>query len=154
PEVIDSTIKRSSKLFNDTISNTITKNSPKNPEADITLPVGFPADIDEGLIVAGAVVWPKLSNSVRVAAGRTLDPVICRSGWSSKELLEEFISGGYVPVLDGRGLSTTFKLTRTGAIYVYKTRQNPSHVLSVVQSVGTVQESASTLESMGLSFGY
>lgn len=51
-------------------------------------------------------------------------------------------------------LETWFKLTHTGAIYCYKTRENQSHVLSVIRGVGTVKKMSGYLAEMGFDFSY
>ena len=50
PPVIDPNTPKDSKLFKEEIRNTIVKNGSKNPISEIILPIGFPADIEEGKI--------------------------------------------------------------------------------------------------------
>ena len=65
PPVIDPNADESGKLFRDEIRNTIVKNGPKNPVSDIILPIGFPADFEEGDIPARSDKWPHFdSNAV------------------------------------------------------------------------------------------
>ena len=52
PPVVDPSLSRSSKIFNESIRNTIVKNGPKNPVSDLRLPAGFPADVAEADIAA------------------------------------------------------------------------------------------------------
>lgn len=155
PRAVDPNIKGNSKLLNDIIENTITKNGPANPIGDIFLPTGFPCGLEEGVIEPGQVDWPRLSNRVRVANYLTCDDVTLSSGWASKALAEAFVMGGCQPIQDGDGKETWFKLTKTGALYVYKKRPEiQSHVLSVIRNVGTVQQMSSILSDMGFVFSY
>lgn len=155
PEVIDPNIPPDSKLFNETIANSITKNGPANPPSTVTLSKGFPTDFDEGTIEPGTVMWPKLSARVKVKGGSTLNAIDATSGWSSRALLDDFIANGCKPIKDAKGNETWFKLSATGAIYIYKKRPgNQSHVLSVIRNVGTVKQMSGTLAEMGFSFDY
>src|SRR5579863_5344340 len=47
PPVIDPNILKTSKLFNEYVENTLVKNGPANPVAQVTLPIGFPAGFDK-----------------------------------------------------------------------------------------------------------
>jgi adenine-specific DNA-methyltransferase len=155
PLVVDPNIPENSKLFNDTIENSITKNGPANPPSSVTLPAGFPAAFDEGLIEVDTKAWPKLSNSVRVTDGRTVEPVVATSGWSSRALLDDFLANNMQPINDAKGRKCWFAITKTGAIYGYKERgDEKSHVLSVIRNLGTTKQMSGALARMGLSFDY
>jgi len=154
PRVIAPEIGESSKLFNDTIENSITKNGPKNPASTIVLPQGFPTSSESGTISARTDTWPHLLDEVSFRNHELTSSVRAFSGWSSRGLLEAFIANGCDPIVDAQGQTTWFKLTGTGAIYVYKTRADESHALSIIRNVGTVKKTASMLKGMGLSFQY
>lgn len=155
PPVVDPNIPKDSKLFRGTIENTIVKNGPANPVSPISLPVGFPADLDEGVIEPKENFWPQLSNAVQVKDGKTLNKVVVTSGWSSKDIAEKFIRGGCRPVIDTKGQETVFYLSQTGALCSRKKRlESQSHVLSVLKGMGTVQASSSKLAQLGISFSY
>lgn len=156
PKVIDPNIGKDSKLYNDTIENSITKNGPANPVSSVLLPAGFPAAFDEGSIAPGKVEWPRLSGAVEVRSGKTQTDVTASSGWSSRALLDEFIANGMQPIVDSKGAPTWFKITKTGAIYGYKTRQSAdqSHVLSVLRNLGTTKQTSGALAAMGFAFDY
>lgn len=155
PPVIDPNVPQSSKLFRETIENTIVKNGPANPVSEIKLPVGFPADFEEGTIEPKENFWPKLSNAVRVLDGKTVDAVTVTSGWSSKEIAEEFIRGGFVPVRDIKGQETVFYISKTGAVCCRKKRlDSQSHVLTVLRGMGTVQAASSKLAEINIEFTY
>lgn len=157
PPLVDPNIGEESKLTNDNILNTIVKNGPKNPVSEILLPAGFPADFDNGEIPAptSSSFWPKFDKAIKVADGKIVEDVSVRSGWSSKSLCQLFIDGKFQPVIDRKGQKTRFFVTKAGAIFNEKMRtDNQSHVLSVLHNMGSVQESASELSGMGLSFSY
>ena len=155
PAVIDPNIPETSKLFKRLHRNTIVKNGPANPVGDITLPPGFPADFEEGIVEPKTDFWPKLSCAVTVSSGVTQNSVVLSSGWSSKELAEKFIAEGFQPIFDSKGQESRFFLSKTGALYVRKVRSDSqSHVLTVLKGMGTVQEASSELAEMGIAFSY
>ena len=157
PPVIDPNIPENSKLFKEFIENTIVKNGPKNPPSDILLPTNFPASFEMGVIEPNQNddFYPKLSDRVSVKNYKTDNEVTLRSGWSSSELLQAFISNNFMAVKDLKGQETTFTITESGAVYVKKKRsENQSHVLTVLRKMGTVQGMSSELEEIGISFDY
>lgn len=155
PPIIDPNIPESSKLFRDSIENTVVKNGPANPVSAITLPVGFPVAIESGTIKPGEVEWPKFDKTAKVENYRLAEPLTLSSGWSSKELLEDYIKSGLHSVMDGKGQETIFYLTAQGTPYLRKRRTSEqSHVLSVLEGMGTVQSSSADLQKMGIAFTY
>jgi len=152
--VIAPDIEQESKLYNETIENSITKNGPANPPSEVLLPAGFPASFESGIIPPRDSEWPHLRDAVIVESGQLTKPARAYSGWSSRNLLDAFIANGCQPILDSKGLKTWFKVTHTGAIYCYKERKNQSHVLSVIRNVGTVKKTSGMLANMGFSFSY
>ena len=155
PPVIDPSISKDSKLFKDTIENTIVKNGPANPISPIVLPAGFPADFEEGIIEPKLNFWPQLSQPLKVKNGKTLNSVTLTSGWSSKDIAERFIRSGCQAVSDTKGQKTVFYVSQTGALCCRKQRlESQSHVLSVLRGMGTVQASSSKLSQLGISFSY
>jgi adenine-specific DNA-methyltransferase len=155
PPVVDPNTPKGSKLFKESIENTIVKNGPANPVSPISLPIGFPTDFEDGVIEPKENFWPQLSNAVTVKNGMTQNKVVVSSGWSSKDIAENFIRGGCKPVFDTKGQETVFYLSQTGALCCRKKRlDNQSHVLSVLRGMGTVQASSSKLAELGISFSY
>lgn len=157
PALVDPNIGEDSKLSNDKIRNTIVKNGAKNPVSGIVLPEGFPADFEEGTIEppTGEDFWPKFNEPIRVKDFKVQEAVEVRSGWSSKANCELFIEGHFQDILDRKGQSTRFFITKSGAIFNEKDRsEDQSHVLSVLHNMGSVQESAAELSAMGLKFSY
>ena len=156
PPVIDPGIPDKSKLFLPEIRNTIVKNGSKNPASDISLPDGFPCDFDAGEIPARTDKWPHFKKAVTVKSGKVVGGAVAYSGWSSKDLLDAFIAGGFNAVEDAKGQKARFVLTSTGAIEVVKNRsENQSHVISVLQGFGNTQSESARLHEAGVPFdGY
>lgn len=154
PQIIAPDIGPDSKLYNDTIENSITKNGPANPASEVILPVGFPAAFENGEISARNDEWPHLYDTVKVASYSLTEAARAFSGWSSRNLLDQFLANSCEPIMDAKGLKTWFKITHTGAIYSYKERMDQSHVLSIIRSVGTVKKMSGRLAEMGFDFTY
>src|SRR5690606_9458720 len=96
--------------------------------------------------------WPHFNDSVRVVSGKTVNQVTIYSGWSSRELLEEFIQNDCQPVSDAKGQATTFELTASGAVEAVKVRGEPSHVISWLTGFGGSQKATAELEDIGIVF--
>ncbi len=155
PPVIDPSIPKGSKLFKAEIRNTIVKNGPKNPVSVIRLPVGFPASIRSGTVPARQDKWPRFDDHLLIADGVLAEPIEVMSGWSSKDLCEDFIKGGCKPILDSKGQMTRFELSAMGAIEVVKTRSEAqSHVVSVIRGFGSTQAQSAELAAAGIEFPY
>ncbi|MCT1434926.1 site-specific DNA-methyltransferase [Dietzia maris] len=155
PTVIDPNIDESSKLFNDTIENSITKNGPANPPSVVELPAWFPVAFDSGTIPPREDSFPHILDSIEVVGGRLARPARVRSGWSSRNLLDLFIKNGGAPIQDAEGKETRFELRDTGAIYMLKRRaDDQGHVLSVLRNMGTTKQNSSMLSGWGLKFSY
>ena len=155
PSVIDLNIEETSKLFNDQIENSITKNGPANPPSKVLLPTGFPASFENGVIQTCMDKCPHILDEISVQDGQLQNAARIESGWSSKNLLELFIANGCIPIQDNLGKETWFALTQTGAIYGYKRRSElQGHVLSVIRNVGTTKQNSSMLANWGIKFTY
>jgi adenine-specific DNA-methyltransferase len=155
PPVINPSVSEKSKLFKTEIRNTIVKNGPANPVSEIKLPIGFKADFESGIIEARDDKWPKYLNTANVENYKLKNEVIVASGWSSKELIEEFINSNFTPILDNKQQETTFVITKTGAIEVIKNRLSAqSYVISVITNVGNTQSTSANLKSDGIFFDY
>ena len=146
-----------SKLRRPVIRNTIIKNGPRNPVSDLVLPAGFPASFDHGVIPVPAdpAFWPRFTTPIVVRQGRLAQPVTLRSGWSSRRQCAAFIAAGFDDITDRRGLKTRFYLTASGAVFMEKDREpQPSHILTVLQGMGTVQQASVALARCGVRFDY
>ncbi|MGU5528658.1 site-specific DNA-methyltransferase [Aeromonas caviae] len=155
PPVIDPSVPETSKLFKTEIRNTIVKNGPKNPVSEVIVPVGFPADFEEGVINFSDISFPRYSEDIIVEKFKVKNEVVALSGWSSKALYESFIDSGLTHVKDSKGQTTKFVITRTGAIEAIKVRaDNQSYVTSIIKGVGTVQSTSAMLEAMGTPYPF
>jgi adenine-specific DNA-methyltransferase len=77
------------------------------------------------------------------------------TGWSSKAILEEFITGKFQPVKDSKEQLTVFELKPTGAIEAVKKRENKKgHFISVLRGFGTTNQMRLLLEKINLKFTY
>jgi DNA modification methylase len=137
----------------DTIENSVVKNGPKNPVSTIEIPAGFPCDLAGGVIPKRKVKALKVNADIEIRHGKLAAPVSVTSGWSSREILEEFIRNDFRPVRDSKNQLTTFAFTAAGNI-VYRKMRDQSHVLSVLRNLGTVANSGAELKKIGVSFDY
>jgi adenine-specific DNA-methyltransferase len=154
PKVVDPNIPEGSKLFKTEIRNTIVKNGPKNPMSDVKLPIGFPCDLENGLIAARTNAFPHYQNDAIIENYKLANEVTVRSGWSSKGIFEEFIKTKFQAVKDTKGQDTIFTISKTGAIENIKLRAEPSHVVSSLYNMGSTQNMSSELKKMGIDFDY
>lgn len=155
PAVIDPNIDSGSKLFKDQIRNTIVKNGPKNPISKVTLPIGFPANFAFGRIPKRDDEWPHFESDAIIENNKLKKPVIVASGWSSKELLQDFINSDFKDVIDSKGQASRFEINAKGTIEVFKVRSDEqSHVLSVLTNMGNTQNMSNQLASIGIDFDY
>jgi len=156
PPIIDPNIGENSKLFKSVIKNTIIKNGVKNPISKITIPKGFPSNFESGVILKNSEGYPIKYNDIKVKNYKLEEDIVIESGWSSKQMLLDFINNGFNPVFDSKGQASIFYITSpTGAIYVEKSRStNQSHVLSVLKNFGSTQQMSKTLATMNINFDY
>lgn len=152
PLVVDPGTPAESKIFRPEIRNTIVKNGPKNPPSEITLPIGFPAAFDSGTVSVRTDSWPHVREEITVKAGKLTHRAKVYSGWSSKELLEDFIRNKCQPIFDGKGQETVFEITSSGAIEAVKVRGEPSHVISMLSGFGGPQKATAELIDLGVPF--
>lgn len=154
PKAIDPNILKDSKIFKQEIRNTIIKNGPKNPICDVVVPIGFPCEIENFVIKKDSVVWPKYSDDVIIENFKTTNKVVASTGWASRAQLVEFIENDYNPVVDTKGQSTVFVLTKTGAIETIKKRGEVSHVISFLNGMGGTQKATADMGELGNYFDY
>ena len=152
PLVVDPNVPETSKIYRPEIRNTIVKNGPKNPPSSIVIPFGFPSSFETGTIKQRSDTWPHFDQNVEVVEGKTKNAVKIYSGWSSRELLEEFIQNDCMPILDAKGQSTSFLLTSSGAIEAIKVRGEPSHVISWLTGFGGSQKATAELDQIEIIF--
>ena len=154
PSGIDPNVTEGSKIFKSEVRNTLVKNGPKNPMSRVLLPKGFPCTVDELVIEKRNNAFPYYYQKAIISKGVLQNDVEVESGWSSKNILIDFINNGFEPVLDTKGQSTVFEITKTGAIEMVKKRTSISHVLSVISNLGSTQNMSSELATMGIKFDF
>lgn len=154
PELVDPNIGENSKLFKSEIRNTIVKNGHKNPISEIILPKDFPADFEKGTIKARSDSWPHYSCDAIIENYKLTQPVVIKSGWSSKKIFTNFIENNFNPIKDTKGQNTNFVITKTGAIENIKRRDKVSHVISSLFNMGSTQNMSSELGRMNITFDY
>ena len=153
--VRDPNIEETSKLFSPEIRNSVVKNGPKNPISKISLPPGFPASAEDGVISAREDKWPRFSSDMVIQNRALSNAVTVESGWANANLLKSFISNGYAPVIDSKGQETSFEITQSGAIEnVKKRREDQHHILTVLMNMGTVETAGNMLRTIGIDFPY
>jgi adenine-specific DNA-methyltransferase len=154
PQVIDPSIGENSKLNNPFIRNTIVKNGLKNPVSEVQLLAGFPADFENGKILARTNQYPHYDSDLIIKDWKLTNDVVAKTGWSSKSLLLNFIENNFESILDTKEQKTYFIITSTGAIESIKEREKPSHVISVISGVGSTQSQSTELSHMGYKFPF
>jgi len=153
PPVIDPNVPKSSKLYKKEVRNTIVKNGPKNPVSTVVLPKGFPADLTKGIIKQRNDAWPHYLGDAIIEDSSLVDDVKVASGWSSKDLLQNFISNHCESVLDVKGQKSQFVISSTGAIEVIKQRSaEQSHVISSLENLGGPQKAVAEIKSINVVF--
>ena len=152
PLTVDPNTPEESKIFKPEIRNTIVKNGPKNPASNIILPKGFPCAFEHGKFVKQTTTWPHYLTDALVKDSRLEADVEVYSGWSSKELILDFIQNGCKEIFDQKGQLTRFELTPSGAIEAVKLRGEPSHVISSLNNLGGPQKAATEVAELGVIF--
>lgn len=154
PNGFDPTTNKNSKIFNKEIRNTIVKNGHKNPMSEIVLPIGFPSSVEDNTIHARYNMYPHYLSNAIIKDYKLTNNVTVFSGWSSKKILENFISNKFDPVLDNKGQKTIFEITSSGAIEMVKAREYISHVLSVLNGLGSTQNMSNELQHANIKFDF
>ena len=152
PLVIDPSTSEDSKIFRPEIRNTIVKNGSKNPPSKIILPKGFPCAVESGALSARDTAWPHYLSSAEIKDGKLTENIEVYSGWSSKDLLLEFIKNDFSAIEDSKGQLTKFELSPTGAIEAVKKRGEPSHVISSLVGLGGPQTATGEISKTGAVF--
>ncbi|MFB7160475.1 DNA methyltransferase [Lysinibacillus sp. NPDC056232] len=147
---------KKSKLHNSEIRNTVVKNGPKNPISEILLPEGFPCEVKQMIIPKREDAWPIYNEDLIIENYKLVNPVVAKSGWSSKKILLKFIENEFNTVLDTKKQETSFVITQTGNIDGIKGRKkdSQSHVISVLKDLGSTQSMSNKLQEQNMSFDY
>ena len=149
PSVFDPNIPVDSKLFRDSIINTIIKNGSKNPPSIVKLPIGFPAQFESGILKKENIVFPEYNSDLVIENYKLTNEVEAYTGWSSKRQLLDFIENGFNFVIDTKGQNTIFSLKDTGAIESTKKRDKVfGYVISILRNMGNPQSTAKQLKKL------
>lgn len=175
--IVDPSVPADSKIRRDFAENSITKNGPKNPASTITLPVGFPCEIealkksafnsfsefrnavdqlgfiDRELTARYKAKYPILQDPLLVANNKLTKECRVYSGWMSADKLREFIKNGCAPI-DDAGTRLSFYLSKNGVIYYRREGRESHYVQSVLTDLGTTETNKYMLEGMGVGFDY
>ena len=154
PQAIDPSASENSKIYNEEVRNTVVKNGPKNPMSTIKLPIGFPCSVSDLIIKSRKDKFPYYGADAIIEGGRLINEVEVESGWSSKNILMKYINNGLNPVKDTKAQDTVFEITKTGNIEMIKKRGDASHVLSLLQNLGSTQNMSTELAKMGVKFDF
>lgn len=127
--------------LNDIIENSVVKNGRANPPSTITIPQGFPCEIEKGLIRKDDVNSVIYDRDLSILGFRTVNEVKVTSGWSSKKILESFIESGFQDVIDINNQKTTFIIKSTGNIF-YRKERNTAYLTSVLRNLGTTMNAS------------
>lgn len=176
--VVDPNVPADSKIRRDFAENSIVKNGPKNPASYITLPPGFPSEIENGrwerfdrleefesrVKANNGIIhrsfkaeysarYPLFDEDIEIEDGKTLNEVRAFSGWMNASKLRKFISDGYRPLDEGES-TLRFYLSKTGAINYYRARSNNHFVQTTLRNFGTTETTKYELERMGVEFDF
>ncbi|MDA7943971.1 MAG: site-specific DNA-methyltransferase [Nitrosopumilus sp.] len=177
--VISPNISKSSSIFNETIENSVVKNGKGNPASEITLPVGFPAEInkmildkieltDEFYDELKKTKWisqdqkkkykikkfPIAKDKIIVKNKKLTRTVRMLTGWQNLNKLKKFINNNCKPLEDNNNME--FFLTKNGDIKYKKERKKGEARLisSIISDVGNTTSAKSELKKLGIDFDY
>lgn len=176
--VIDPNTRAESNLWKGYAENSITKNGPVNPASEVTLPVGFPCKLENGIIAANLpdneffnevnnqgfisrtitekynASYPIRFNEMIINNFALTNEVKVFSGWANVNKLRAFIQNKCNPIVEDDGSEVSFYLSENGVIYYYKKRDKARNILSVLRNLGTTEQMRSELENLGIYFSY
>ena len=175
--VVDPNIPSDSKILRNFAENSITKNGEKNPPSIITLPKGFPCEIDsltlektEGIEelyaeTSNSFISRETTRRFNVSYPARFDDLIvengvvaqdCRvySGWMNLNKLQKFIQNGCNDIEEEKGTILKFYLSKNGVIYYRREGRTPHYIQSVLQNMGTTELNKYVLERMNIKFDF
>ena len=165
------------KLFKSHIINTAVKNGKANPPNIVTLPKGFPSEVNELLLPQSKVSqefytevsklkyisrdltdkfnihYPIRQDVMKIKNQVLTQPCKVFSGWGNLNKLKQFIENKCNPISDIDGDFSYF-ISKKGVVTYQKERKNPRNILSVIRDVGTTTQAKAHLEDMGIDFDY
>lgn len=133
--------------LDDIIENSVVKNGEANPESQILLPKDFPCECESLHLKKENINCIKYLDDLDVENYKLTHSITVSSGWSSKNILLDFINNGFTPVKDSNNQQTVFTIKPSGNIF-YKKERNQSHIISVLRNYGTTMQASDELEEM------
>ena len=133
--------------LDDTIENSVVKNGEANPESQIRLPKDFPCECKSLHLKKESINCIRYLDDLDVEDYKLTHDVTVSSGWSSKNILLDFINNEFAPVKDSNNQQTVFTIKPSGNIF-YKKERNQSHIISVLRNYGTTMQASDELEEM------
>lgn len=177
--IVDPNTPEDSKILRDFAENSIVKNGVKNPPSYITLPKGFPCEVESlnkekssnigsflkdveqlGYVSRDITKQYNMSYPVRcdnmlVSNYQLKEDCLVFSGWMNPDKLKAFISNQFKPIYDKKtDTYTRFYLSKNGVIYYRKDGRTSHYVQTVLENMGTTETNKYMLERMGVSFEY
>ena len=131
------------------IENSVVKNGEKNPPSTIILPKGFPCEVECIHINKEKINCIKYLDNLDVENFKLEHDTRVNSGWSSKNILTNYIAGNFQAVYDNNNQKTTFIIKKSGNIF-YKKQREQSHIISVLRNYGTTMGAAEELKKDGI----
>lgn len=176
-DVVDPNTPDDSKILNSYAENSITKNGFKNPPSILTLPKGFPCEVnslfkkkhdnveilieqakENGFITREMTKELKMSYPARlddmiVENGVLVEPCRIFSGWMNNGKVMKFIDNNFKPISDN-GTEIKFYLSKNGVLYYRRDGRKNHYIQSVLEKMGTTETNKYMLEDMGIKFNY
>lgn len=176
-DIVDPNTPADSKVYKD-VDNTVVKNGYKNPPSYITLPVGFPCEIENGIfkkdknieqfldeVNSIGYISRDLKSKYNINYPVKMDDIViqnykvvneCKifSGWSNNGKCQQFIDNGFEPIIENDGSEISFYLSQNGVLFYKKKKNNYSNILSILENMGTTQSNKFFLEGIGLEFSF
>jgi len=175
---IDPNTRKLSNLWKGYAENSITKNGPGNPPSKVTLPKGFPCEIEsvsfkaseinpvfyqdidqQGYITRKmtekySIQYPIRLDEMLIADYKLENECIVYSGWANVNILKQFIENDCNPIIEQDGSAISFYLSLNGVIYYKRLRSKARNIVSVLRNMGTTELMRVEIEKMGIIFKY
>lgn len=176
-DIVDPNTSIESKVYKD-VDNTVVKNGYKNPPSYITLPAGFPCELEQGVFQKDKnfnqflaevnkigyisrdlklkynINYPAKMNDIVIENYKVVNECKIFSGWSNNGKCQQFIDSGYQPVIEKDGSEITFYLSKNGVLFYKKKKNSYSNIVSILENMGTTQSNKFFLEGIGLEFSF
>lgn len=176
-DIVDPNTSTDSKVYKD-VDNTVVKNGYKNPPSYITLPVGFPCEVENevfkkdknieqfleevnkigyisrDLKLRYSINYPLKMDDIVIRNYQVSNTCSIFSGWSNNKKCQQFIDNGFQPLIEKDGSEISFYLSQNGVLFYKKKKKNYSNILSILENMGTTQSNKFFLEGIGIEFSF